>query len=125
MARSAAAVRPPAASWSSASPAFLDTGWEAPALLLLTVSLLSAGLVMVYSASSMMAQSHGLPDYYYVVRQTVAATVGMIALAISSQIDYRRYRILAWPMLIVVVVLLIVTVMPGTTAIAPRINGGR
>src|SRR5512135_3056187 len=98
MARSAAAAaRTPAASWGGGgSLPRLDTGWEAPALLLLTVSLLSAGLVMVYSASSMMAQSHGLPDYYFVVRQTVAAAVGMLVLAATVQIDYRRYRILAW-----------------------------
>ena len=125
MARSAAAaVRAPAASWGGGA-ARLGTGWEAPVLLLLTVSLLSAGLVMVYSASSMMAQARGLPDYYFVVRQTVAAAVSMLVLAVTAQVDYRRYRILAWPMLLAVVVLLVITVMPGTTAIAPRINGGR
>lgn len=126
MARSAAAGRAPAsASWAGTGVTRLGTGWEGPALLLLTVSLLSAGLVMVYSASSMMAQARGLPDYYFVVRQTVAAALGMLVLALAAQVDYRRYRILAWPLLVAVIILLIVTVIPGTTAIAPRINGGR
>ncbi len=126
MARSAAAAsRAPVASWTGARPSRLGTGWEAPVLLLLTVSLLSAGLVMVYSASSMMAQARGLPDYYYVVRQTVAAALSMLVLALTAQIDYRRYRILAWPLLVAVVLLLVITIMPGTQAIAPRINGGR
>jgi cell division protein FtsW len=40
-------------------------------------------------------------------------------------VDYRRLRLWAWPALIAVIVLLVVTVMPGTHAIAPRINGAR
>ncbi len=122
MARSVAAAR---TSWQGASPALLGTGWEAPVLLLLTILLLSAGIVMVYSASSVMATAHGLPDYYFVVRQAVAGAIGMIALAVVVRVDYRRFRLLAWPLLLAVLVLLVITVMPGTHAIAPRINGGR
>ena len=123
MARSAAAAG--RTTWQGATPSRLGTGWEAPALLLLTVALLSAGIIMVYSASAMMAQARGLPDYYFVVRQTMAGAIGMVGLAIMAKIDYRRFRLLAWPLLLLVVVLLVITIMPGTHAIAPRINGGR
>jgi cell division protein FtsW len=103
----------------------LGTGWEAPALLLLTVALLSFGLVSVYSASAVMAQSKGVPDYYFLVRQMSAAVVGLVALAIAAQVDYRRLRLLAWPVLLFTIALLVVVILPGTESIAPRLNGAR
>ncbi|MGQ0813331.1 MAG: putative lipid II flippase FtsW [Gemmatimonadota bacterium] len=103
----------------------MDTGWEAPALLLLTVTLLSFGLVSVYSASAIMAQSKGVADYYFLVRQMAAAAVGLVALAIAAQIDYRRLRMLAWPILLLALALLIIVILPGMDAIAPRVNGAR
>jgi cell division protein FtsW len=103
----------------------LGTGWEAPSLLLLTIALLSFGLVNVYSASAVMAQSKGVADYYFLVRQMTAAAVGLVALAIAAQVDYRRLRILAWPVLFAAIALLVVVIMPGTESIAPRVNGAR
>ncbi len=103
----------------------LGSGWEIPVLLLLTALLLGFGLVSVYSASAVMAQSSGLPDYYYVVRQALGGAAGMVLLVVAAQIDYRHWRRLAWPMLIVGLLLLAITVLPGTQAIAPRINGAR
>jgi cell division protein FtsW len=103
----------------------LSTGWEAPALLLLTVALLSFGLVSVYSASAVMAQSKGVADYHFLVRQMTAAAVGLVALAIAAQVDYRRLRLLAWPILLFAIALLVVVILPGTESIAPRLNGAR
>ena len=62
----------------------LGHGWEAPALLLITVALLSFGLVSVYSASAVMAQSDGQADYYYVVRQLSAARSAWLALVVDG-----------------------------------------
>lgn len=124
MSRSAAAVATPITPGLGAR-ARLGTGWEAPALLLLTVALLSFGLVSVYSASAVLAQSKGVADYHFLVRQMSAAAVGLVALAIAAQVDYRRLRMLAWPILLVTIALLIVVIMPGTEAIAPRLNGAR
>ena len=103
----------------------LAVGWEGPALLLITITLLSFGLVSVYSASAVMAQSAGQPDYYYVLSQLTGGVMGLVALIAMAQIDYRHLRLLAWPLLIAVIVMLIVVIMPGTEAIAPRINGAR
>ena len=124
MARSAASVATPITPALGAR-ARLGTGWEAPALLLLTVALLSFGLVSVYSASAVMAQSKGVADYYFLVRQMSAAAVGLVALAIAAQVDYRRLRMLAWPILMVAIALLVIVILPGTEAIAPRLNGAR
>lgn len=103
----------------------LSTGWEAPALLLLTVALLSFGLVSVYSASAVMAQSKGVPDYFFLLRQMAAAAIGLVGLAVFAQIDYRRLRLLAWPLLLGAIALLVIVIMPGTESIAPRLNGAR
>jgi cell division protein FtsW len=103
----------------------LGTGWEGPVLLLLTVLLLSFGLITLYSASAIMAQSAGLADYHFVVRQAAGGAMGLVALVLAARLDYRWLRRLAWPLLAGVILLLLVIVLPGTEAIAPRINGAR
>lgn len=103
----------------------LGKGWEGAVLLLLTLVLLSFGLVMLYSASAAKAQMSGLEDYHYVVRQVAGGAVGLVGLAVLARIDYRHLRRLAWPLLGIVTLLLLVIVLPGTQAIAPEINGAR
>jgi cell division protein FtsW len=103
----------------------LGKGWEGAVLLLLTLVLLSFGLVMLYSASAAKAQMSGLEDYHYVVRQVAGGAVGLVGLAVLARIDYRHLRRLAWPLLGVVTLLLLVIVLPGTQPIAPEINGAR
>jgi cell division protein FtsW len=103
----------------------LGTGWEAPALLLITIALLSFGFVSVYSASAVNALNKGIAHYYFVLQQMIGAALGLVGLAVMAQIDYRRLRMLAWPLLLVVIALLIVVILPGTESIAPRINGAR
>ena len=103
----------------------LGTGWEAPVLLLLTVTLLSFGLVTLYSASAVLAQSMALPDYHFVVRQAMGGAVGMVGVVLLARLDYRHLRRLAWPMLVLTTVILLVQVLPGTERIAPTVNGAR
>ncbi len=120
-ARSPAAVREPIGVRSR-----IGTGWEAPALLMVTLILLAIGLLQVYSASSVMALAGGEPDYYYVVRQLTGAAAGFVILAVMSRVDYRRLRIFAWPMLAVIILALIVMVIPGIPqSVAPTMNGAR
>src|SRR5687768_9290994 len=103
----------------------IRTGWEAPALMLITLALLSFGLVSVYSASAVMAQSSGQADYFYVVRQLVGGALGLIALVVMAQLDYRHLRLFAWPVLLVVIAMLVIIILPGTEAIAPPSNHAR
>lgn len=101
------------------------SGWEAPLLLLLTVALLSFGLIAVYSASAVKAQADGLADYYFLMRQAIGGSFGLLLLAVMAYVDYRLLRLFAWPMLIVLIGLLVFVLLPGTEALAPRVNGGR
>ncbi|WP_263368363.1 putative lipid II flippase FtsW [Edaphobacter bradus] len=50
------------------------------------------GLVMVFSASAVMAKAEYGSPYQFMLRQAGWAVVGMIALALLMQVDYRRYN---------------------------------
>ena len=106
-------------------PSRLGRGWESGAVLLLSVTLVAVGLIMVYSASAVMAQSRGLVPHYFLLRQMSGALAGMVALVVAAQVDYRRLRTLAWPLLAVVVGMLIAMVLPGMEHLAPEANGAR
>ncbi|HEX6066810.1 MAG TPA: putative lipid II flippase FtsW [Longimicrobiales bacterium] len=103
----------------------LGIGWEGPALLLITVALLSFGFVSVYSASAVNAVNQGNAHYYFVLQQMIGGALGLVGLAVMALVDYRRLRMFAWPLLLVVIAMLIIVIMPGMEGIAPRINGAR
>ena len=48
------------------------------------------GLVMVFSASAVMAKAESGSPYHYVAKQAIFALLGMGALVILMQVDYRR-----------------------------------
>lgn len=124
MARAVAAVRN-GLDFEAQPASRLGTGWEAPVLLLLTLIMLSFGVVSVYSASAVKAQLGGLPHYHYLVRQAAGGAAGLVLLVVGASIDYRRYRLLAWPMIVATLAALAILVLPGAEAIAPPLNGAR
>ena len=103
----------------------LGRGWEPAAILVITLLLLSFGLVTLYSTSFLLAQRRGQADYYYVLQQIVAAVIGLAALAACARMPYRWWRRLAWPAVGISWVLLMICILPGTESISPRINGAR
>lgn len=50
------------------------------------------GLVMVFSASAVMAKSQFGSAYYFMMRQSMWAGLGMVALVLLMRVDYRRYN---------------------------------
>lgn len=124
MSRATAVVERSTGEWGVDSPA-LRSGWEPSVLLVLTAMLLAIGVVSVYSASAVLAQSQQLPDYYFVTRQVTGAAVGFALLLAMAWLDYRRLRILAWPVLLGLIVVLIIMIVPGTQALSPVTNGAR
>jgi cell division protein FtsW len=103
----------------------LGRGWEPAAVVLLTLLLLAFGLVTLYSASSVLAWRQDLPDTYFVLRQAGGAAFGLALLTACALIPYHSWSRWAWPLLWTSVVLLLITVLPGTEAIAPEVNGAR
>ncbi|HEX8904938.1 MAG TPA: putative lipid II flippase FtsW [Longimicrobiaceae bacterium] len=123
-------VPPPARRTSAAaslSPAEAVTAevWEAKALVALTFVAFCFGVVEMYSASAFMARAEGHAGHYYAVKQLIAAALGVVVAALLSRVDYRRFRLWAWPMVVAVTVMLVIVILPGTQSIAPRINGAR
>ena len=57
-----------------------------------TAGLALFGIVMVYSASAVMAQAENGSQYYYVIKQGIWTAVGFAAMLLMMQFDYQRLR---------------------------------
>jgi cell division protein FtsW len=90
-------------------------------LFLATLALICASVVMVYSASALVALERFQQPYLFVTRQMMWAAVGVAVLSIVMRIDYRAYRNdkMIWALLAVVGVLLVAVLF------ARPINGTR
>ena len=90
-------------------------------LFLATLALVCASVVMVYSASALVALERFQQPYLFVTRQMMWAAVGIAVLSIVMRIDYRAYRNdkLIWALLGVVTLMLVAVLF------ARPINGTR
>jgi cell division protein FtsW len=86
-----------------------------------TLLLVCASIVMVYSASALVALERYQQPYLFVTRQVMWAVLGLALLAVAMRIDYRTYRsdTFVWTLLVVVMLMLV-----GVLFSAP-INGTR
>jgi cell division protein FtsW len=100
-------------------------GMEARALVLVTGVLTAFGLVTLYSASAFVAMQADHDSTYYFLKQLAGVMVGAVGFAVAAKFDADRFEKLAWPLMIVTLVLMLVTVLPFTKAIAPVVNGSR
>ena len=82
-------------------------------LLLAVVALLAIGIVMVYSASSVLAVLADLDPATYGLQQAVWAALGLTGMLIMSKLDFRVLRYLAIPLFVTSLVLLFVVLVPG------------
>ena len=84
-------------------------------LFVATLLLVCTGVVMVYSASAVLAMEKLNEPYYFLVKQAVWALIGLCALPIVMRIDYRTYRdpAVIWT-LVGIVTLALVAVLFGT-----------
>jgi cell division protein FtsW len=84
-----------------------------------TIGLALFGLVMVYSASAVIAERENGSQFYYVIKQGIWTGIGLLALFVTMHIDYRwlRNQRLVYVLLMVTVLLLLAVFG------FPRING--
>ncbi len=78
------------------------------------IILLSLGLVMVFSASSVMGIADAGNPYYYVQRQTILAVVGLALMFVLMKVDYHIFKPLALPGLVISFILLVAVLFVGT-----------
>jgi cell division protein FtsW len=90
-------------------------------LFLATLALVSVSVVMVYSASALVALERFQQPYLFVTKQVMWALLGIAVLSVVMRIDYRVYRneTLLWAMLAGVGVLLVLVLF------MPPVNGAR
>jgi cell division protein FtsW len=63
-------------------------GW----MFAVTLLLVFAGLVMVFSASAVVAKERYGSGYFFLTRQLGWAVAGIVAMTVAMKIDYRRYK---------------------------------
>jgi len=89
-------------------------------LILVTLALVSFGLVMVYSATSAAAAVGGNDPSYYLKRQGIYAALGIVLMVLAQRWDYRRLRALS-PILVVGSLAMLAAVL----VVGPAVNGAR
>ena len=75
--------------------------------------LLVIGIIMVFSSSQYFAQYDYDDAFYFLKKQGESAMIGLIAMFVLYKIDYRHYKVLAWPAFIAVVGLLLLVLFGG------------
>jgi cell division protein FtsW len=90
-------------------------------MFLATVALVCASVVMVYSASAMLALERFQQPYLFVTKQVMWVAVGVALLSLVMRVDYRTYRNerLIWTLLAVSAVMLV------TVLFSRPVNGTR
>ncbi len=88
-------------------------------LLLFGILVLTAGgAVMVYSASAITATRNLHDEFYFLTRQAVAFAIGVGLMILALRVGYRRLGRLAYPLLILTLVLLVLVLIPGVGRMA-------
>jgi cell division protein FtsW len=83
-------------------------------LLVATVAVLNViGVVMVLSASSVASLTDYGSPWYFFFRQLIWTALGLTAFVFAIRFDYRNWRRLVRPLLVVSVALLVVVLVPG------------
>ena len=98
---------------------------EARALVVLTAALTVFGLAFLYSASAIVAMQSDQASWFFVSRQALGVGVGAVAFAVAAKFDAEKLQRWAWPLMFLTIALMLITVLPFTTSIAPVRGGSR
>jgi cell division protein FtsW len=75
------------------------------------IALIGFGVVMVYSASAIEATVRHNDAQFFLKRQAAYAVAGLVAMWIASRLDYRKLKLLTYPVLITVTLMLLACVV--------------
>ena len=85
-------------------------------ILLVTLILVGLGIVMVYSASAILAADKFKDSLYFLKKQAFFATAGVLLMFVMMNLDYHLWQKLAYPILAFSFTLLILVLIIGTEA---------
>ncbi len=89
-----------------------------PALLAVALVLALVGVVMVFSASAVVAGSRFHDPWYFLKRQLAWLAAGLLVMHIVSRIDYGIWKKLSIPLLLLTTVLLVLVLVPSFGSVA-------
>lgn len=99
--------------WTTASPRATKRVAMDHSLLIITIILALVGLVMVFSASAVVAGNRFHDPGYFLKRQLAWLAFGFLLLHLASHIDYVWWKRLSIPLLGLTVVLLVMVLIPS------------
>ncbi len=82
-------------------------------LLAVTMTLVLVGLVMVFSASAIVAGNRFQDPGFFLKRQVAWLALGLLLMHLTSRIDYTLWKKLSTPMLLGMLLLLVMVLVPG------------
>ena len=117
-----AAFAPRRSGWAPRPRTAVSLGAPDYVLLLAAAAILSLGLVMILSASSVTAGVQFHDPYYFFTRQLMWTVIGLVGFLVAMRIDYHVWRRLAPIGLVVSFLLLTAVLVPG---IGRSVSGSR
>jgi cell division protein FtsW len=91
-------------------------------LFITVITLLSIGVIMIFSASEYKTLVEYNDSFYYFKKQLMWSLLGLLAMFIMMNFDYRQLRLYILPFLVVSFILLVLVLVPS---IGLEINGAR
>ncbi|MFR7592942.1 MAG: putative lipid II flippase FtsW [Longibaculum sp.] len=82
-------------------------------IVILTLIIVVFGLICVYSSSHIWALYKYDDSLYYIKRQAIFACIGIVAMFVTSKIDYHLYKKYYKPIILICFLLLILVLIPG------------
>jgi cell division protein FtsW len=90
--------------------------------LLIVIILVLLGFVMVFSASTLMAEKRFGDEFYFLKRHLVWLSLGFIAMFVGSKINYKIWQKVSFPLVILTFIFLVAVLIPG---IGVSVGGAR
>lgn len=90
--------------------------------LLIVLVLIVIGLLAVSSASVVLSFDRFGHNFYYLRNQLIFAAAGVVAMCVTAMIDYRYWRKVAYPLMLISLILLVAVLIPG---IGRELGGAR
>jgi cell division protein FtsW len=91
-------------------------------LIVVTALLVVFGIMMVFSASSVVSYTEKGDAYHYLKRQVLWALLGLSAMLALMRVDYHLLRTYVYPIFLTSLLLLVLVLLPG---IGKPVNGAR
>ncbi|MBU0999919.1 putative lipid II flippase FtsW [Patescibacteria group bacterium] len=82
-------------------------------LLVTTAVLILFGLLIVYDASAIKGLNDFNDNFYYIKQQLIWMTIGVFSLVFFARFNYRKFKLLAVPLLLCSLALLVAVFIPG------------